>query len=128
MRGAKLFSKLDLQQGYHQIRVHSDHVPRTAFQTKYGSFKLCVMPFGLCNALATFQRTINQVLARHCLFTDVNIDDIIFYSRTLAGHDRHLKATLADLRQEHQYAKRKKCIFAQEETDFCGSIIGSNSI
>ena len=86
------------------------------------------MPFGLCNAPATFQLTIKQVLARYCEYSDVYIVDIIIYSRTLAEHARHLKATLADLRQKHQYAKRKKSIFAQEETDFCGSIIGANGV
>ena len=47
MRGSRYFTKLDLQQGFHQIRVHPEHVPRTAFQTKYGRFQFRVMPFGL---------------------------------------------------------------------------------
>ena len=54
MAGAEYFTKMDLQQGYHQIRVKPEHVPRTAFQTKFGSFQFRVMPFGLCNAPSTF--------------------------------------------------------------------------
>ena len=128
MRRASFFTKLDLQQGFHQIRVHPDHVPRTAFQTKYGSFQFKVMPFGLCNATATFQRTMNQVLACHREYADVYIDDIIIHSRTLAEHVQHLRAILVDLRRESLFAKRKKCSFAQSETDFCGFIVGASGI
>ena len=58
---AKYFTKLDLHSGFHQIRVYEDHIPRTAFKTKYGTFQFKVMPFVLCNAPATFQRTMDLV-------------------------------------------------------------------
>ena len=60
MRGAKYFSKLDLRSGFYQIRVKPEHVERTAFQTEWGSFQFKVMPFGLANAPATFQRTMDM--------------------------------------------------------------------
>ena len=105
MAGSRYFSKLDLQQGYHQIRVKKEHIPRTAFQTRYGSFQFRVMPFGLCNAPATFQRTMNNLLAPCRVFADVYIDDIIIHSRTLEDHALHIREILKLLRQEQLYAK-----------------------
>ena len=60
--GSRWFSKMDLHAGFHQIRVHEAHVERTAFKTKYVTYQFKVMPFGLCNAPATFQRTMDFVL------------------------------------------------------------------
>ena len=68
MAGAQYFTKLDLQQGYHQIRVKPEHVPRTAFQTKFGSFQFRVMPFEITNAPATFQRTMNMSCFCECIY------------------------------------------------------------
>ena len=115
MAGAEFFTKLDLQQGYHQIRVKAEHIPRTAFQTRYGSFQFRVMPFGLCNAPATFQRTMNNLLADCRGFAAVYIDDIVIFSRTFEEHCQHIRAVLQRLRAEKLYAKRKKCSFAQRE-------------
>ena len=65
LKGSQYFTKIDLSQVYHQIRVHPDHVQRTAFQTKFGSYQFRVMPFGFCNAPSTFQLTMND-LSRDC--------------------------------------------------------------
>ena len=65
----------------------------------------------------------NQILANHREYADVYIDDIIIHSRTLAEHVRHVRAILADLRQEELYAKRKKCSFAQAETTFADLLL-----
>ena len=119
----KYFSKIDLQQGFHQIRLHPDSVKKTAFQTKYGSFHFLVMPFGLCNAPATFQRTMNLLL-HDVSNTNVFIDDITVYSETLEEHKQHLEHLLKRLQQEQFYAKRTKCSFAQPEIEFCGYIVG----
>ena len=62
MRGSNIFTKIDLRSGFHQIRIHEPHKPRTTFQTVFGSYQWRVMPFGLCNAPATFQRTMQLML------------------------------------------------------------------
>ena len=78
MRGAKIFSKIDLRSAFNQIRVHPEHIHRTAFNTKFGSYEFLVMPFGLCNAPSTFQRTIDLVLSP-------------LKPRTLAQHTEHIR-------------------------------------
>ena len=112
---ATWFSKLDLQQGYHQILVIPEHVERTAFNTKYGSFQFKVMPFWLCNAPATFQRTMNNVLSEHRTFAAVYIDDIIVHSNSYEDHLEHLRKIFETLRAQKLYAKASKCSFAQRE-------------
>ena len=128
MRGASVFSKMDLQQGYHQIRVLAEHVPRTAFQTKYGSYQFLVLPFGLCNAPATFQRTMNDLLAIYRSFAEVYIDDIVIHSDTIAEHAEHLEKVLTLLRKEKLYAKRSKCSFARDFIEFCGFNVSKRNL
>ena len=123
MAGAEFFTKMDLQQGYHQIRVKPEHVPRTAFQTKFESFQFRVMPFGLCNAPATFQRTMNSLLEGCREYAEVYIDDIVVHSRTLVEHLEHLREVLSRLRQAKLFAKKKKCSFGQREIEFCGYLV-----
>ena len=94
---SKYFSKIDLQQGYHHICLHPDNIKKTAFQTKFGSFHFLVMPFGLCNAPAKFQRTMNLLLRDHDN-TQVFIDDITVSSSTLEEHYQHLDKRFKKLR------------------------------
>ena len=114
---------MDLQQGFHQIRLHPDSVKKTAFQIKYGSFHFLVMPFGLCNAPAPFQRTMNLLL-HDVSNTNVFINDITVYSETLEEHEQNLKNLLKRLQTEQFYSKCTKCSFAQPEIEFCGYIVG----
>ena len=81
------------------------------------------MPFGLCNAPATFQRTMNLLL-HDVSNTNVFIDDITVYSETLEEHEQNLKNLLKRLQTEQFYSKCTKCSFAQPEIEFCGYIIG----
>ena len=87
---SKYFSKIDIQQGYQQIQLHPNDVKKTEFQTKFGIFHFLVMPFGLCNAPKTFQRTINLLLHDH-ENTQVFIEDITGFSSTLEEHHQHLE-------------------------------------
>jgi len=124
-----VFSKLDLASGYHQLRVLQDHVPRTAFNTQFGSFQWKVMPFGLTNAPATFQRMMNGILAPFLRsFAQVYLDDIIIFSVDLQTHVGHLTKILDVLRKNKLYCKLSKCTFAQTEVEFCGFLVSKKGI
>ncbi|KAJ9524896.1 hypothetical protein QJQ45_002965 [Haematococcus lacustris] len=129
LHGAKVFSKLDLRQGYHQIRVAPEDIHKTAFRTRYGHFEFTVLPFGLCNAPATFQRLMNDVL--HDLLDDcvlVYLDDILIFSRTPQEHSAHLRRVLDLLRKHKLYAKLSKCEFGMDQTTFLGHIVSASGI
>ena len=128
MQGATFFSKLDLRNGLHQIRMVPEHVPRTAFQTEFGSYQFKVMPFGLCNAPSTFQRTMNYALEDFAPFCVVYMDDIVLFSRSYTDHLSHLEQLFTRLRREKLYAKRTKCEFLLSEIDFCDFRITANGV
>ena len=98
-RGAQVFSKIDLASGYYQIAIKPEDCHKTAFSTRYGHFEFTVMPFGLCNAPATFQNWMSSILRPYLdQFVVVYIDDIMIYSKNLADHFRHLDLVFAKLK------------------------------
>ncbi|GJU28513.1 putative reverse transcriptase domain-containing protein [Tanacetum coccineum] len=110
LKGSRYFSKIDLRLGYHQLRVHEDDIPKTAFRTRYGHFEFTVMPFGLTNAPAVFMDLMNRVCKPYLdKFVIVFIDDILIYSKTKEDHEVHLRLVLELLRNEKLYAKFSKC-------------------
>ncbi|GJU48676.1 putative reverse transcriptase domain-containing protein [Tanacetum coccineum] len=129
LQGACYFSKIDLRLGYHQIRVHEDDIPKTAFRMRYVHFKFTVMPFGLTNAPPVFMDLMNQVCKPYLdKFVIVLIDDILIYSKTKEGHEVHLKLVLGLLRTEKLYAKFSKCEFWLQEVHFLGYVVNQSGI
>ena len=92
LRGAYVFSKIDLRSGYYQLKIKNEDVLKTAFMTRYGHYEFLVMSFGLTNAHATFMGLMNRVFQPYLgKFVIVFIDDILVYSKSIAKHARHLK-------------------------------------
>ena len=129
LHGARYFTKIDLYSGYHQIRVRESDIQKTAFVTRYGAFEYLVMPFGLCNAPATFQRMMTTIL-RDGLdrFVLVFLDDILIYSRTIEEHEQHIRAVLDRLRAEKFFGRIKKCDFYQTEVEYLGFDVGAYGV
>jgi hypothetical protein len=95
IRGTKFFSKYDITNAYHRIRIKPGHEWKTVFRTKFGHYKYMVMPFSLTNAPATFQRFIFKVLEEYLdIFVVVYLDDILVFSKTLEDHVKHNKLVL----------------------------------
>jgi hypothetical protein len=112
LRGACVFSKIDLRSGYHQLKIRNSDIPKTAFTTRYGLYEYTVMSFGLTNAPAYFMYMMNKVFMEYLdKFVVVFIDDILVYSKTEEEHAEHLRLVLRKLREHKLYAKRSKCEF-----------------
>jgi hypothetical protein len=95
LAGVKVFSKVDLRSGYHQIKIHPEDVPKTTFSTRYGLYEYLVMSFGLINAPTHFMYLMNSVfMSKLDKFVAVFIDDILIYSKSEEEHARHLRIIL----------------------------------
>ncbi|GJS64414.1 putative reverse transcriptase domain-containing protein [Tanacetum coccineum] len=101
LQGAKVYFKIDLRSGYHQLRVREEDIPNTTFRTRYGHYEFQAMPFGLTNAPALFMDLMNPV-CKPCLdkFVIVFIDDILIYSKNKKDHEEHLKLILRFIKKE----------------------------
>jgi hypothetical protein len=129
MIGDRVFSKIDLRSGYHQMKIRPSDIPKTTFSTRYGLYEVAVMSFGLTNAPAYFMNMMNQVFMEYLdTFVVVFIDDILIYSKNDGEHEEHLRLVLQKLRDNQLYAKFKKCEFWLDEIPFLGHIISNGGI
>ena len=100
LQGSRVYFKIDLRLGYHQLRVHKSDVPKTVFRTRYGHYDFLVMPFGLTNAPASFMNLMNRVFQPYLnRFVIVFIDDILRYSGSSKERSKHLRIVLQTLRE-----------------------------
>jgi hypothetical protein len=129
MIGAKVFSKIDLRSGYHQLKIRMEDIPKTAFTSRYGLYEFTVMSDGLTNAPAYFMYPMNKDFMEYLdKFVIVFIDDILVFSRNEKEHDEHLRLVLQKLREHHLCAKFCKCDFWLKEVSFLGHIITDGGI
>jgi hypothetical protein len=126
---AKVVSKIDLRLGYHQIKIRSQDIPKTAFSTRYALYEYLVMSFGLMNAPAHFMYLMNSVFMPELdKFVVVFIDDILVYSENEEDHVKHLEIVLTRLREHKLYTKFSKCEFWLTKVPFLGHILSTEGI
>jgi hypothetical protein len=123
------FSTLDLTSGFWQVAMNAQDQEKTAFTTRFGTYEFTVMPFGLCNAPATFQRLMDQVLYDVTWkFALVYMDDIIIYSKTLEDHQQHLRKIFQLLIEAGLKLNPDKCDFFQKQILFLGHLISKDGL
>ncbi|GJU12491.1 putative reverse transcriptase domain-containing protein [Tanacetum coccineum] len=129
LQWSRVYSKIDLRSGYHQLRVREEYIPKTAFRTRYGHYEFQVMPFGLTNAPTVFMDLMNQVCKPYLdRFVIVFIDDILIYSKSRKDHEGNLKLILRLLKEDELYAKFSKCKFWLSKVQFLSHVINNEGI
>jgi hypothetical protein len=115
LKGAKVFSKIDIRSRYHQVRIRDEDISKTSFRTRYGHYEFTVVPFGFSNAPVVFMCLMNGVFRNYLdKFVIVFLDDILVYSKTEEEHEQHLRMVLQVLKEHQLYAKLSKCSFYQK--------------
>lgn len=129
LQGASVFTKLDLRNAYHLVRIRGGDEWKTAFNTPRGHFEYLVMPFGLSNSPAVFQALVNDVL-RDMIdqFIYVYLDDILIFSSSLQEHVQHVRRVLQRLLENGLFVKTEKCIFHAQSVPFLGYIVSTEGI
>ena len=129
LRGARVYSKIDLCTGYHQLRVREADIHNTTFRTRYGHFKFIIMTFGLTNAPTTFMDRMHRVFQLYLdQFVVVFVDDILIYSKLEKEHEDHLRIVLHALRNHRLYAKFRKCKFWLTEERFLDHVVSASGV
>lgn len=127
LKGAKFFSKIDLRNGYHQIRMAEEDIHKTAFVTHMGLFEYLVMSFGLTNGSPSFQALMNFLFGM-LKFVVTFFDDILLFSKSLEEHKDHLTQVFDILQKNKLYARWEKCSFGQTEVEYLGHVISQEGV
>jgi hypothetical protein len=129
LRGACVFSKIDLRSGYHQLKIRGCDTLKTAFVSRYGLYEYTVMSFRVTNAPAYFMYPMNKFFMEYLdKFVVVFINDILVYSRSEEEHEEHLRLAFQKLRENRLYAKLSKCEFWMKQVAFLGHVISKGGI
>jgi hypothetical protein len=129
LRGACVFSKINLRSGYHQLKIRGCDIPKTAFVSRYGLYEYTVMLFELTKASTYFMYLMNKVFMEYLdKFVVVFIDDILVYSGSEEEHEEHLRLALQKLQEHRLYAKLSNCEFWMKQVAFLGHIISKGGI
>ena len=125
----RIYTKIDLRHAYHLVRIAEGEEWKTAFRTRWGSYEWCVIPEGLTNAPATFQRFMNDIFADMldvCVI--VYLNDVLVYSENPEVHREHVKEVLRRLRKAKLYAKIEKCTFSADTVEYLGYILSPSGL
>jgi Reverse transcriptase (RNA-dependent DNA polymerase)/RNase H-like domain found in reverse transcriptase/Aspartyl protease len=129
LSGAKYFSSLDLQTGFHQVPIQEVDIEKTAFRTPFGHFEWTVLPLGLCNSAPTFQMVMNNTFKEYVdKSVLVYMDDILVFSKTEEEHKVHLRQVLERLRECNFKLRLKKCSFSHTQLKYVGHIVSEEGI
>jgi len=129
LQTAKYYTKLDIKDAYHKVRIKKRDEWKMTFTTKYGTYEYLVMPFGLTNAPAVFQRWINRTLQSYIdICCIVYLNDVLIYSDNLEQHQKDVAAIIRAIRQQGMKLKPSKCEFHQRETEYLGFFINNERV
>jgi len=129
LRTAKYYTKLEIKDAYHNVRIKEGDEWKTTFTMKYGTYEYLVMPFGLTNAPAAFQRWINKTLQSYIdICCIVYLDDVLIYSDSLEQHQKDVAAIIRAIRKQGMKLKPSKCKFHQRETEYLAFIINNEGV
>ena len=129
LQGATVFTKLDLRNAYHLVRIREGDELKTAFNTPFGHYEYLVMPFGLTNAPAIFQALVNDVLGDMLnQFVSVYLDDILIFSKSREEHIVHVQFVFQRLLKNSLFVKAEKCEFHASTVSFLGYIVAKGSL
>lgn len=126
---SKYFTKIDLAQGFHQIKMNPEDVSKTAFSTSFNHYEFLKLPFGLKNAPSTFQRLMNSVLSGlQDLYAFVYLDDVVIFGDSLGSHNKRLVEVLSRLRKHNLKLNPDKCEFLSKQVSYLGHVITDEGI